>query len=752
MKIVFLAFLTLLFTGQIYASASISGFVVDNESGETIIRASVAITGTKLGAYTNKSGFFSISNIPDGNYVIAVSSVGFKRIYDTLSLKSNDDISKTYRLLPAAVVGNEVEVTANRNDEKRQITISKVEVPLQQIKNIKIGGESDVFRTLQFLPGVLTSSQLSSSLYIRGGSPDQNLVLLDGSTVYNPSHLFGFISTFNTNAIKDVELIKGGFPAEYGGRLSSVLNITQKDGNQKEIKGKAAIGVISSNAMLEGPLGRGSWFISGRRTYFELIKAFVANDPQNPLPDFSFYDVNAKITQSITDKDKISVSAFASGDHLKYDSYGIGMDLSITNKMITSRWTHVFSPQLFSSMNFSASEYSNDFSGDNAGYEFLINNSITDYTLKESVEWFINESITAKMGFEASYYTFRYLQNFTGNTDSTSSGSKAGMINMVVNDWNHSAFAQVNWNYLDVFSVQVGLRASYWTLSSNFLLDPRIALRWRFDENSAIKFAFGVYHQNLRLSSMPDFSFFDTWLPTDTTVAVSRALHYILSYETTIASDYNFNVDLYYKQLVAINEINVNSLNQQSASTVKDVFYIGNGYSYGIEFFLQKKAGRLSGWIGYSLGWVFAKFDEINNGTEFRPKYDRLHDLKIVTQYQLSDDWDVGATFTFQTGQSYTGASSRFQSMLIDQNYGKGKIVPMQRYGLRLPPSHQLNVFVTYNFKSFGKPSKLTLDIYNIYNRRDVWFRYYDVQNKASVVTDVLLLPIIPTLSYEISF
>lgn len=730
-------------------SASISGFISDEETGETLIGATVSIKNTRMGAYTNKSGFYTISGLEQGNYEIQVSCVGYETKVEKIKFNTNQQIRKDFRLKSTSVLTEEISVEASRDVEQREIMVSKVNIPVQQIKKLKIGGESDVFRALQFLPGVLTSSQISSGLFVRGGSPDQNLVLLDGTSVYNPSHLFGFISTFNSEAIKDVELIKGGFPAEYGGRLSAVLNLTQKDGNKSKIQGLGSIGFISSRLSLEGPIGNGSWFIGGRRTYLELIKAFIPDDPESPFPDFNFYDINAKITQNISEDDKLSLSGFLSADNFSIESYGMKMMLEVGNRLASARWTHLFSNSLFSTLNISASQYINLFTGETSGYEFLIDNSITDYTIKGAFEWFTSEKITSKFGFESTNFTFKYLQNFTGNTDSTKTGSSGGTINLKVKDWNHSLFAQTNYRITELLSFQAGLRANYWTLSEKYSFDPRFALHYQIQENIAIKAALGVFHQSLRLASQPDFSFFDTWLPTDTSVGISRSIHYILTLETKPVEGYDLNFDIYYKRFSNINEINMNAI---TVDVVKDVFYVGNANAYGAEVFLQKKTGKLSGWIGYAIGYIFSTFKEVNNGKEFRPKYDRLHDLKVVLQYSINDDWDIGATFTLQSGQSYTGATSRFQSKLPEQNYGRGKIVPSQRYGLRLPLSHQLNINASYSFKTIGLDSKLIIDIYNVYNRRDIWFRYYNTQELDTKVEDVRLLPIIPSISYEIKF
>lgn len=731
--------------------SSLNGFIKDKESGEIVIGTTIFIEGTKLGTYSNKNGYYSVKNIPSGKFAVRVSSIGYERIIDTIEFKKGQSVRKDFQLSSNSIMAEGISVEADREIEKRQISISKINIPVNQIKQIRIGGESDVFRTLQYLPGILTSSQLSSGLFVRGGSPDQNLVLIDGSTVYNPTHLFGFISTFNPDAVKDVELIKGGFPAEYGGRLSSVLNLTQKDGNRNKVEGVASLGALSSRLSLEGPLLNGSWFIGGRRTYFELIKALIPDDPENPIPDFSFYDVNAKISQDISDDDKLQASGFLSADNLDFAGFGLEAGLSIGNQVGSMKWNHIFNEDLFSSLNISASHYYNNFWGDQSGFYFEVENSITDYTAKGTIEWFTNEHLTHKFGFESSKYTFKFFQNFTGEADSVaqSGSSSTGAVNLTINDWNHSVFGQINDKLNDYLSLQAGIRLNYWSNSDIFSIDPRIALRFQISEDIGLKAAWGVFHQNLRLASQNDFSFFDTWLPTDSTLPASRSNHFIISLETVPEEGYNLNFDIYYKTLQNISELN-NLILQ--AKTAKDVFFVGDAEAWGFEVFLQKRFGDFNGWFGYALGFIESKFDSINRGESFRPKYDRRHDLKLVLNYKLSESWDIGATFTFQTGQSYTGATSRFQTRLPGSTIGRGIVVPSQRFGLRLPPSHQLNLSGVHSFKMFGLDSKLILDIYNVYNRRDIWFRYYNTRTDETKVEDVTLLPIIPSVSLEIKF
>jgi outer membrane cobalamin receptor len=731
--------------------ATVSGFISDAETGETLVGATVRVKGTAIGVATNKSGFYSIVELNAGTYTLIATFIGYKKQEVAVELGEQSSKKLSIKLVPEAVKSNEVVVEGNRFDTDREISISHISITPEQIQQIRIGGEADVFRSIQYLPGVLSSSQISSGLYIRGGSPDQTLVLLDGSTVYNPSHLFGFFSTFNTDAIKNVDLIKGGYPAEYGGRLSAVLDIVQKDGNQSAVQGIASVGLISSKLSMQGPVGDGSWFLGGRRTYIDVLTSLLET-PEDPLPDYYFYDFNGKVSQNLGASDKIFLSGFGSKDQMDVNNNaGFSGSTGISNYSAASRWTHVFSDNLFSVFNLSWSRYGNNFRSVQSSFESSIENSIQDYTLKGMMEWFASPEVTVKTGFEATRYLFTYIQNFTGSADSAaSSGSReAGRMNLEADDNTLAVFAQANHQFGPLFSLQAGLRANYYQLRDIITLDPRLSLRYQFQSTIAVKASWGMYHQYFRLASLPDFSFFDTWLPTDSTVNPSQSMQYVLGIETQPWSGYDLNVELYYKKLDHISELN---FFQTQGRDVTDFFYDGQGRAYGIEVFLQKKTGRLTGWAGYTLGYIQSQFDKINRGEWFRPRWDRRHDIKIVAQYQLNDRWDLGATFTFQTGQSYTGITSRVESGLPGDNVGVPINMPADRYGLRLPPSHQLNLNVNYNTTLFGLDTKLLLDLYNVYSRRDIWFRYYNSQGEVTTVEDVKLLPILPSIAIEVKF
>jgi hypothetical protein len=733
------------------SGASVSGFVRDSATGETLVGATVRIKGTTAGTVSNKSGYYVLSGLAAGSYTLQFQYLGYRRREASFVLREGDSRKLNVLLVPEAIEGGEVLVEADRRESERDPTIAHITIAPEQIQQLRIGGEADVFRAIQFIPGILASSQISSGLYVRGGSPDQTLVLLDGATVYNPSHLFGFFSTFNTDAIKDVDLIKGGYPAEYGGRLSAVLDLVQKDGNQNAIAGLVSLGLISSRASLEGPLGNGSWFVSGRRTYIDAVTSLMET-PEEPLPDYYFYDLNAKVSQQLGASDKVFASAFTSRDAMTVaNNAGMEGEMGVGNVLAAARWTHLFGDNAFSVFNLTWSRYGNEFRSSQSGWETRVENGIRDLTLKGNLEWTLSPEFTVKTGVEASRYTFNYLMNFTGDADSAiAEGSReTGRMNLEASDVVAAGFAQGKLLVHEKLTLQAGLRANYYDHRGIAKLDPRCSLRYQLRPDLAITASWGVFHQYFHLASMPDFSFFDTWLPTDSTVNPGHSVQYALGADIASLEGYSLSVESYYKRMYHVSEMNMFA---STGRDVRDFFYDGEGEAFGFEIFLQKKSGRLTGWAGYALGFINARFGEINEGRWFHPRWDRRHDLKIVGRYELSDRWDVGASFTFQSGQAYTGMTSRVRSDLPGDNVGVNITFPAERYALRLPPSHQLNVSVNYHSTLFGLPLTVLLDVYNVYSRRDIWFRQYDVRGEVATVRDVRLLPILPSVAVELQF
>ncbi|HET6510669.1 MAG TPA: TonB-dependent receptor, partial [Candidatus Kapabacteria bacterium] len=401
-------------------SGSISGFVRDSASGEPIIGASVQVRELKRGARTNKAGYFILYLPANNEHLVEVTSVGYRAFRETIRLRPDEKRTLEVKLSAAAVQGGEVVVEKDRDREREAPKVSTVTINPTQVAQLPKAGEADLFRTLQLIPGVKTSSEISSGLYIRGGSPDQNLILLDGSVLYNPSHFFGFFSTFNSDAIKDVELIKGGYPAEYGGRLSAVLNVTNKDGDREQSHGKFSIGLISSRATVETPLGTGAVTLSGRRTYLDAIMSATGLKEELDLPDYNFYDLNAKITQNPANGDKLSLSGYLGRDILDFSDPAAGASVLLKwgNRSGSLDWMHLFSEDVFSQFNLSASSYFSELVLGSSGEDFIRDNDILDYTLNGSLEYSPNEHHQFKFGLQSTLYNFKFLVQYGKNPPS----------------------------------------------------------------------------------------------------------------------------------------------------------------------------------------------------------------------------------------------------------------------------------------------------------------------------------------------
>lgn len=722
----------------------ISGYVRDSASGETIIGATLRIRALKRGAVTNKSGYFALY-VPTGQDVLVeVSSVGYTPTTRTYRLREGEKRTETILISESKVQGQEVVVQTDKEKEQREATqVSRVNIQPAQVASIPQAGEADLFRILQLIPGIQTISEISAGLYVRGGSPDQNLILLDGSVLYNPNHFFGFFSTFNSDAIKDVELIKGGYPAQYGGRLSAVVNVTNKDGDLYRTKGSISLGLISSRATVETPIGDGALTLSGRRTYIDYILNVTGLQKSLELPDYYFYDLNGKFTQNLGEQDKIFVSGYGGKDKLNFENGGAAssVDIDWGNQAGTAGWTHLFNEKLFSRFTFNTSHYYSLLQfglGDNS---FVFDNQIYDYSLKGDLEYFSGDNNLIKTGFQVSKYDFGLKITQAENPPNA---------NISVDPYYFAGYISDEWKPDERWAVTGGLRIDGITSNGDIGIDPRLTARYILNEDVTLKASWGIYHQYLKLASNPLFTAFDIWLPVDSTQGASRADQYVLGISTVPFEGFTFEVETYYKYMTNLVELKPNIV---VGNTLSDIFFVGSGYSYGIEFFLQKQVGDLTGWFGYTLAYNKRTFPDINNGTTFPPVYDRRNDMNLVLTYKLSDRWTIGSTFVYATGQSYSQTTALYNAGEPDYD---GKLVTIQgsKNGLRLEPYHRLDLSATYSFSLFSdkRNAEFNLDIYNIYNHRNVWFRRVDTDAQPAVIEDVRLLPILPTFSIQVSF
>lgn len=746
-KLLILFFLSVtILLGQ--EKAVLSGFVRQKSDRESLPYVNVLIKELKIGASTNIEGYYAIPNIPEGEFTVVVSLLGFQSFTFKIDTRQNKKIVQDILLSDQALQVTEVVISAEKEEEKRNTQVGRIQMRAKDVAALPTIGEADVFRALQLMPGIKATSEISSGLNVRGGSTDQNLILLDGTVVYNPSHLFGFFSTFNNDAVKDIDMMKGGFPAEFGGRLSSVLNVTNIDGDRVETHGKASISLLSTRLTGEGPVGNGSWFLSGRRTYFDtFIAAAKLDTGKDALPLYYFYDANGKINQDFGKNDaghashKLSFVGYFGQDDLKYSlgNNEIKLNMRWGNKTGAVKWTHVFSQTLFSNFTASYSHYAALIGATFGGVGFTQDNSVDDLSLKGDVDFFASNDHLVKMGIWYSQYDIRYKQS--GDGEPYKFQERPAQI---------SFYAQDDWTIDERWVIKSGLRFEYQDASKAANIGPRLSLRYNIDEYSMIKFASGLYYQFL--NAVPagtdnGFSPFDIWVPINEKMKPSRAIDVVLGYETKYFEEYNLSIETYYKKYFDVlqfkNEI------VQSTNT-EDLFHVGDGRSYGLEIFLQKRVGQLTGSIGYTLAWTHRTFSDLNKGEEYQPKYDRRNDITLAGNYQLDEHWKFSAVFTYATGQAYTYGVGRYQINLLGNPFDI--TLPGKLYNRRLSPYHRFDVSVTKQTSFLGLHGSWYFQIFNVYNRRNVWFKQFNTSKNPTEIIDVKLLPIIPTFGFDFEF
>lgn len=734
-------FSSLLYTQQ---TATVSGFIRDRANKESLPFATVSIKELKIGTPTNIEGYYAIPNIPDGIFEVTVSLLGYQTETFKIDTRVTKKIVQDILLSDKAVQVSEVVIEADKEAEKRSTQTGRIIMQAKDIAQLPTFGEADVFRALQMMPGVKATSEISSGLNVRGGSTDQNLILLDGTVVYNPSHLFGLFSTFNNDAIKDIDLMKGGFPAEYGGRLSSVLNVTNIDGDRVATHGKASVSLLSTRVTGEGPIGNGSWFLSGRRTYLDQVVKLAGLDKgKDALPLYFFYDANAKLNQDFGEDDKISFVGYFGDDDLTYaiGDNELSLNMLWGNRTGALKWTHVFSQTVFSNFTASYSHYKAKIGAELGGTDISQENSVYDYSLKGDIDFFLSNDHLVKLGVWWSQYDIGYIQR--GDGEPYIFKERPAQI---------SFYGQDEWMINERWRTQFGLRVEYQDLTKHISLGPRFNLKFNVDEYSSLKLASGIYYQFLNAvpaGSDNGFSPFDIWVPINEKMNPSKSIDLVLGFETKYFEDMMISVESYYK---IYRDVLLFRREITQTLDVSKLFYVGSGRSYGFEFFLQQQVGQLTGMIGYTLAWTHRTFDELNDGNEFMPKFDRRNDLTVSANYQIDDLWKLGSVFTFATGQSYTPASG----MWFDQSTGnsQGRIEPGALYSKRLLPYHRWDLSLTKKITMFDLEGSWYIQLFNVYGlwHKNTWFKNFDYNKNPVEVTDVKLLPLIPSLGVEFKF
>ena len=768
---------------------TLSGFVSDKNNGENIIGVNIFCKELKQGVVSNTYGFYSLT-LPTGNYEISFSYIGYKTQVHNLNL--DKDIQKNIAFDITSFSVGEVQVRAKANIVEKTET-SVIEVPIEQIKTIPaLLGEVDIIKAIQLLPGV-QSSEGTSGFYVRGGGPDQNLILLDGVPVYNASHLGGIFSVFNADAIKSVRLTKGGFPARFGGRLSSVLQIDMKEGNSKEFKGDATIGLISSKFTFEGPIikDKTSFIISARRTYLDLIVSpFLPSTTDLTL---YFYDLNAKINHKLSKKDRIYLSAYTGKDKLGVnfsesfvdqitnEQSSLNFELGYGNITSTLRWNHLFSDKLFSNTTLTYSRYS-------FNTDFGVNSTYT--TNNETEIWDINfgylsgiEDLGARIDFDfipnpnheikfgTSYTNHNFFpgettlsineilpdtsQNFSLDTTLNFSGNTiADELYFYVED---------NFKISNRLKANLGIHLGYYNtdrsnsiFKNNISFQPRASVRYLLNDKWSIKGSCAEMTQNIHLLSNSSIGFpSDIWVPATDTVPSQTSKQWAGNISTEFGNgEYELSLEGYYKTMNNLITYKSGYSNLSSTESWENSVETGGiGESYGAELFLQKKKGRTTGWIGYTLSWTNRKFDNINFGEWYPYKFDRRHDFSLVVSHRFNEKWDAGLTWVYGTGNAITFPQAIY---LGTPNNGNDFVDVVESYGTRnstrLDAYHRLDLGFNKTVKKKRITKILSFGAYNFYSRKNPFFAYLTYEAGNRVAKQVSLFPIIPSISYRIQF
>ena len=782
---------------------TISGYISDKNNGESVVGVNIYSKALNLGVTSNTYGFYSLT-LPEGVYDISFNFIGYQNQVKNFNLSSTINHDVEFEL--SSVNIQEVVVTGEKNIVETTQT-SMIEIPIEQIRTIPaLLGEVDILKAIQLLPGV-QSSEGSSGFYVRGGGPDQNLILLDGVPVYNASHIGGLFSVFNADAIKNVRLTKGGFPARFGGRLSSVLEIDMREGNMKEFKGDATLGLISSKLTLEGPIikDRTSFIVSGRRTYADLLAGPFM--PASTDLTLYFYDLNAKINHKISKRDRIYLSAYMGNDAFGVDFDGsqegkgeggessdngiLNFGLGYGNLTSTLRWNHLFSDKLFSNTTLTYSRYSfntnfgltSNNTNENTAINFDYLAGIEDLGGRIDFDYMPNPNHDIKFGTSYTYHHFfpgEVNQNINIQSSDTSRNfSLDTTLNFSGNTNVHEMFLYMedNVKITSKLKANIGLHIGYYSLANNSTTDnigladkiidknnislqPRVSARYLLNESWSLKASYASMEQNIHLLSNSSVGFpSDIWVPAIESVPSQKSKQWAGSVSTLLLQGaYELSLEGYYKTMSNLITYKAGYSNLESTESWENAVETGGeGKAYGMELFLQKKKGKTTGWIGYTLSWADRRFDNINFGEWYSYKYDRRHDFSLVISHKFNDKWDVGATWVYGTGNAITFPQGVYAGMPQISPWDEQVAVDfVESYGnrnsTRLPTYHRLDFGINKHKKRKKWDSTLSLGAYNVYNRKNPFFAYLAYEDNQRVAKQVSLFPIIPSISYRIQF
>jgi len=739
---------------------TISGYVKDAASKEALIGASVINANTKSGTTTNQYGFFSLTAPVADTIELLVSFAGYTIQAKKIIAKEN--LRMDILLEPTAANLNEVVVSAGKNDNNVQkAQMGVIDVPLKSIKNLPVlFGERDVLKVIQLLPGVQGGEEGTTGYYVRGGNLDQNLIQLDEATVYNPNHLFGLFSTFNVNAINNVKLIKGGFPAEFGGRLSSILDITMKEGNKTKYQVEGGIGLLSDNITLQGPVkkNKSSFILSGRESHINLLLKPLTNKATS----YNFYDVNAKMNFELNEKDHLFISLFNGNDRANYYSANsLNYRTDFGNSTGTLRWNHLFGNKIFANTSIIYNDYHLALATEQNSYYSLLYTGIKDLTAKTDFTFTPNVKHRIKAGFTYTYHTL-YPGGFSESIPRQGNRLKINKDSINKLYSNEMAFyVGDEFDASKKFSINYGVRFPIFNASGKMysFVEPRITAKISVSPTASVKASYTRMNQFLHLipnstAGLPT----DIWIPSSDKTKPESSTQYTLGYFRNFKNnEIETSIEFYYKKMN--NQVLFGEGKQLKINVDLDSLLVyGKGDSYGAEFFVKKNAGKLTGWISYTLSWTNQKFDSLNFGKEFPFKYDRRHVLSVATNYQLTERWSLSAVFVYSSGVPFTIPTGRISTVNSGTIFEGNYYVYEGRNNYRLSPYHRLDLsasnkkVVKIFKKSFER--EWTFSIYNVYNRQNPYFIYFEINalNNKPTAKQVSLLPIIPSVSFNFKF
>lgn len=766
---------------------SISGYISEKSSGEMLGGVAIALYPSRYSTSSNSYGFYSISARKNKPQKIYYRFPGFQLDSFIWSAKSDTSFSVGLVIMPQGddfEKIKKIEIIAKKSTIADKVEMSKIDIPINQIKEIPaLLGEKDVMKVIQLLPGVQKGGEGQSGIYVRGGGPDQNLIILDEATVYNANHLFGFFSVFNGDALKSVELTKGGFPARYGGRLSSVIDLNMKEGNNQKYVGEVGIGIISSRFTLEGPIkkGKSSFMVSGRRTYLDILaKPLIMATSDGLNAGYYFYDMNAKFNYIISEKDKLFVSGYFGRDNFYANDNTSGdineFSFGWGNRTLTTRWNHQFTPRLFSNLSLIYSHYdltlnSTSIVGKDSfslNYASIIN----DFGFKYDFDWRPLPNHQIRYGVSAINH------RFSPSAIVIRSGGE-DLLNKtvdVISTFESGAYIEDQIK-MDEFKFMPSFRLSHYLIGSKQYLnpEPRLSISYNYSRSLAFKGAYSVMNQYIHLLSSSGVGLpTDLWVPATENIKPMRSEQLAIGFAKDYKGGYSLSIESYYKTMENMIQYkdgasfflqdnfdpNVPSDSKSWESQVTS----GKGKSYGTEVFIQKQMGKFSGWIGYTLSWTILKFDELNDGKPFYAKYDRRHDLSLVGIYKISKYLTLAATWVYGTGNAITMpqgymASSAHQLSKIPYVWnpsfstGNSQIDYTSRNNFRMEPYHRLDIGLRFSKEIKKGLQTWELSFYNAYSRMNPFF-YYGSEDNNNVVTlkKVTLFPLIPSLSWSLKF